>query len=500
MQIADILLNKITQDQGIYPRFNTDTDRISLFRELMECGDVHFPPIKVVRHNGFYILLDGHHRLEAHRRQGKQKIRTEIWKIEKRHWRLAAARFNNVSSKPLTGKELQKTIRDAWEIDGIRDTQEIAQELNCSVQYVRRVLKSVKQAEKDKIKKDIVELKKEGLSEREIATRTGEPRTTVQRIISKGVAQNETVSKWAAPKKVAEPHNTEKTKPMTGLIGSNPDPADNKSDISSRTSSDHAITVFNTLEEPPSAIPELSKYGTWKPGEKTCIRAMELAHAGWDVASISRKLDKTDPWVRNTAAALIAIHQSQTDKHPHQGRTTDQIAEGLDISDDRVVYLNEFVLHFPGVLPDRATIFRWLANNAAPYQDYNNIPPGSLLDIMRLEAIYRKCLNDGIRPPWEKEEPPKLDELPADVTQGFKETLQFFEDLTDLVQGGILDEVMEDLLKRYNWFIISVNLFQDALFKREKAKEIAGKVKPGLRDTNGADKQVVQKEGLLALN
>ena len=151
MQITDILLNNITQDQGIYPRLNTDTDRINLFRELMECGDVHFPPIKVVRDNGFYILLDGHHRLEAHRQLQKQKIRTEIWKIAKQHWRLAAARFNNVSSKPLSGEELQKTICDAWEIDGIRDPQEIAQELNCSVRYVRRVLQSVRQAEKERL-------------------------------------------------------------------------------------------------------------------------------------------------------------------------------------------------------------------------------------------------------------------------------------------------------------------------------------------------------------
>ena len=117
---------------------------------------------------------------------------------------------------------------------------------------------------------------------------------------------------------------------------------------------------------------------------------------------------------------------------------------------------------------------------------------------MRLEGIYRKCLNDGIRPPWEGEKPPKLDALPAEVIHGFKETLQFLEGLTDLVAEGTLDEVMEDLLRRYNWLIISLNLFRDALFKHDKAKEIAGEIKPGRRSTNEPSKQMVQEKGLLA--
>jgi hypothetical protein len=139
MHAKEILVNKIIQDQGIYPRFNTDTERVDLFSELLDCG-TNLGSVKVVRDDGFYVLLDGNHRLEAFRLQGRKKISAHIMHIEKRHWRLAAARFNNVSSKPLTRKELQKTIRDAWEIDGIRDTHEIGHELGCSESYVSGVL------------------------------------------------------------------------------------------------------------------------------------------------------------------------------------------------------------------------------------------------------------------------------------------------------------------------------------------------------------------------
>jgi hypothetical protein len=192
------------------------------------------------------------------------------------------------SSKPLSGKELQKTIRDAWEIDGIRDTQEIAQELNCSVRYVRRVLQPVRQAEKDKLKEEIVDLKKEGLSEREIAKKTGKPRTTIQRIASTGVAQNGTVPKWAALKADVQPQNNELTAAKRDITSGKSQISEPRPDIGDKPAVTSSVDTPNTPDEPPSAIPELSKYGTWKPGEKTCIRAMELARAGLDVTSIAR--------------------------------------------------------------------------------------------------------------------------------------------------------------------------------------------------------------------
>ena len=43
---------------------------------------------------------------------------------------------------------------------------------------------------------------------------------------------------------------------------------------------------------------------------------MELVRAGWNVQTIAKNLGKTEPWVRNTAGALIAIYQSETGHPP----------------------------------------------------------------------------------------------------------------------------------------------------------------------------------------
>ena len=143
----NVSLNKITQDQGIYPRFNTDYVRVYLFTELMELGE-KFPPVKVVKNGDFYVLLDGNHRLEARKRLCKEKIAADVFDIPERLWRLAAARFNGKSSMPLKGDELKRVIENAWEIDGIRDTYEIAHELGCTDRYVRKVLKPIRDKER----------------------------------------------------------------------------------------------------------------------------------------------------------------------------------------------------------------------------------------------------------------------------------------------------------------------------------------------------------------
>ncbi|MDL1978044.1 MAG: ParB N-terminal domain-containing protein [Deltaproteobacteria bacterium] len=519
MEALNIAIKKVVQDQGIYPRFNTDIERIRLFAELLDC-DTRFPPIKVVRENGFFVLLDGQHRLEAHRQAGKERIPCEVWKIKKEHRRLAAARFNHMSSKPLTAKELQKTIRDAWEIDEIREANEIATHLNCSVQYVRRVLQGVKQAEKEQVNHKIVEMKEEGLSERQIAEKVARSNATVHRVL-----QKETVSFRSTPKSGKKPTDSTKTPSCPQTAGCDPaklqknraslaekqpdtqtisaksentdviegiNQADNTSSKISETlkpgtsnkpleidkivklsKSDESSVDENSatcgqdeLVEPPSCIPSLSRVGKWKPGEKTCIRTIELVRANWPVTAIARKMDKIESWIRNTAVALLGVYQSRTDMHPHEGWTPEEIAERLDIEDSRVVYLAEFAQDLGGVLPDRETVFSWLYENQAPYQNYANIGKGSLMDIMRLEKIYRKCVHDGIQPPWEPTESPKFDELPKEFIEGLGQTREMFQKITEFLREGVLDNVLTELNKRLNWSIITLNNFQTALNKR----------------------------------
>jgi hypothetical protein len=82
MEALNIAIKKVVQDQGIYPRFNTDIERIRLFAELLDC-DTRFPPIKVVRENGFFVLLDGQHRLKPIGRQERKEFRVKCGRSKK---------------------------------------------------------------------------------------------------------------------------------------------------------------------------------------------------------------------------------------------------------------------------------------------------------------------------------------------------------------------------------------------------------------------------------
>ncbi|PIP41054.1 MAG: hypothetical protein COX19_04405 [Desulfobacterales bacterium CG23_combo_of_CG06-09_8_20_14_all_51_8] len=166
-----ILIKKIVTDQRYYPRFEVDQERVKEFVEAMEYGE-HFSPIKVVRDpkTGLYILLDGKHRLEGYILRGEVEILADILFIPEEHWLMASARFNSKSSKPLTANETKKIIIFTWNT-GIKDTDEIAREMGCTVRYVEMVIKPVRDEERLKRKEVISELNEQGMSQREIASK-----------------------------------------------------------------------------------------------------------------------------------------------------------------------------------------------------------------------------------------------------------------------------------------------------------------------------------------
>ncbi|MFZ2632907.1 MAG: hypothetical protein WA017_02695 [Desulfosalsimonadaceae bacterium] len=139
--------------------------------EAMECGE-YFPPIKLVRDpkTGLYILLDGKHRLEAYIMRNEAEIMADILYLPEEHWLMASARFNSKSSKPLTANETKIIIIQTWN-SGIKDTDEIAQEMGCTPRYVNIILKPVRDEERLKRKEVISELNEQGLSQREIASK-----------------------------------------------------------------------------------------------------------------------------------------------------------------------------------------------------------------------------------------------------------------------------------------------------------------------------------------
>jgi len=538
---TEVSIDKIGEIPGIYPRFKVDNKRIELFYEQMQCGQ-EFPPINIVKdesNRGCYILLGGKHRLEACRRLGKRKIKAFRMAVEKRHWRLIAAALNGRSSKPLEGEELKKVIQDAYEIDGIRDTEEIAHKLNCTVQYVRKILKPVRDTEKEKLKEEVVQLREEGLSLKNIGNKTGKPKPTIQSILKAYEKETVSFSYGTKPEKIVS--NSEETPPNPCVFTaesetsnenySTPDelPASNSSDQSKseftekemptgRLSETKHVSKPDTpnqtdnpqkdvnsplesavgygyrhkpdetsnndcfLKEPRSIIPELERLDQKKLArngtsaqtnqpcltlsEKQALRAMELAGAGWNVEQIGKRLDRTEQFVRNVAASVIALFQNQSSKHPLAGRSHEEIAERLEMDPSVVEFIDEIVTHLPGVIPERKNIWWWLRENFPKYRS-GAVERGSLIDIVRYETIYWKAIADNMLPSWEeeKEQMKPLEELPQDIEKRFLNYMDLIDELIDIAnKGGFkADKITQAVLQRCNMVVTIQNKLRGKL-------------------------------------
>jgi len=173
---AEIEIKRVKRDQGIYPREQTDWDRVEIYKEALLEGAV-FPPVLVAAEPE-NLLLDGNHRLAAHEQAGHEKIWIERWDIPKHYLKLVAQAANtevgNIDT-PLTGKEKKRAIIQDWE-DGIRDVNLIAEALKTTPSYVRKVLSQAGliRDRKEEMKKRAKELKEQGLNSRQIAQKLSE--------------------------------------------------------------------------------------------------------------------------------------------------------------------------------------------------------------------------------------------------------------------------------------------------------------------------------------
>ena len=445
-QMIEVSLNKITQDQGIYPRFHTDIKRIDLFSELLDC-ETNFPPIKVVRENGYYILLDGVHRLEAYKKTNKRSIKAQVWDVPKCHRRLAAARFNNNSSQPLMAEELQKTIRDAYEIDEIKDTAEIAHELGCSERYVRKILKPLRDRAKEELENRVKRLRDEGASQKKVATEVGVPRATLYDMEKKiKGAENGTVPFPAPPQEI---ETSDSTSDKTNI-------AETPTEIKENEDVDEGVQVGSVEKKVEPVIPDIPDSLGGRELEKweaEILKTLVLVKAGWDVEKIAKEFYRSSKvWVRNSGMVLLALYYNDGEQ------SIDEMKDFLDrVPEPHVDFINS-LLGFPKIIPGRGTTFAWLKNNRPSYQDaiYDRILQDETMFCM-LQG--KKSLDEG-KEEVSTERP--FGAVPRDIVDEFKQAIGLFEKLAGMVkQGRFYDpEVRRDLITEHNRLMVAVEKFK----------------------------------------
>lgn len=73
----EIEINEVIVDHRLQPRTQQNFQTVIRYRETLEDGG-SFPPITVARIDGLLLLVDGFHRLQAHRGAGKRTIEAVI--------------------------------------------------------------------------------------------------------------------------------------------------------------------------------------------------------------------------------------------------------------------------------------------------------------------------------------------------------------------------------------------------------------------------------------
>jgi hypothetical protein len=182
-----IPLDDVKIHEPIYPRVDTDQGTVKDYVEAIESG-AEFPPIEIQQGTGF--LLDGAHRLEAHRVAGADKI--AVVEVDPENPLEYAIEANYRHGKQLTRLDKQRAMRLLAEADPDFVVTDVAKKLAVNPSTVERHLAPqlaarVKQAEHDQTVRRCLShaLARAGMTQTAIGDLTGTLRQTVANDLQK---------------------------------------------------------------------------------------------------------------------------------------------------------------------------------------------------------------------------------------------------------------------------------------------------------------------------
>jgi DNA-binding XRE family transcriptional regulator len=178
--IVELEIKDLTMPQGLLPRVLTGTveERVEEYKEMMEQG-VEFDPITVwKRPDGQYWIVDGVHRTEAHKRAGRTTIKAKIVELkDELEYRIEAIKANLKHGLPLQKEERILLAQTLYKL-GVQ-TAELKKLFGVAERTLYYWLEPVKEKEKEELKKKALELRKQGLTQEEVAERLGVTKMTI---------------------------------------------------------------------------------------------------------------------------------------------------------------------------------------------------------------------------------------------------------------------------------------------------------------------------------
>jgi len=183
---TQVKVNDVIFKEDVYPRFNVDNGAINRYRTALN----QLPPIVISKN---YILIDGYHRLTAHKLESVEKIKAIILDIEDdESIFLESLKRNSAHGKQLSLEEKRENAIRLYKTNGKHRTnqEEIANILSVSQKTVNNWLRTIIMAEKEVVSSEILRQYLNCRTQEEIAENIGISQRTVGRKLESIFSQN----------------------------------------------------------------------------------------------------------------------------------------------------------------------------------------------------------------------------------------------------------------------------------------------------------------------
>jgi len=178
----DVNLSDIVFDETIYPRAEWSQSTVNRYAEALNAGD-EFPPI--VLETDTNRLLDGKHRLEAHRQAIRNTIRV-VWQEvpEGIPAKLFAASLSAKHGDRIKGDELKLIAREIAEDNPDYDLKTIASYSGVTRQTVSKWVGDILERRRELLRLQALLLNRTGWSQTQIAQQLGKGQATISEWLS----------------------------------------------------------------------------------------------------------------------------------------------------------------------------------------------------------------------------------------------------------------------------------------------------------------------------
>jgi len=180
--VLELEINSIYVPWDLFPRVVTGVveDKVKEYADMIESG-VEFDPILVWDKGGEYWVIDGVHRLEAHKRVGRSTIKAELISCKDEiDCQIKAIQANLKHGLSIKKEEKISLVQKFYYHRGI-SVEELSKIFGISEKTIYRWIGDIIRQKKEDLKEQALQLRTQGLTQEAVAKMLGVDQATISR-------------------------------------------------------------------------------------------------------------------------------------------------------------------------------------------------------------------------------------------------------------------------------------------------------------------------------